>query len=215
MSRSESPPNREPALQERTAHERPKLWVELAIDVEPTRECPLGTATERELDGTLQLVGSTCHLSVRKATDGEALRTFTTQRSGECFCPDVCSTGFTPVEMAIESGTLVVRAYCRDREALVDATSRLDGRVRRWDLRRVSTTSDGEEKTDSSAAAPGNLTEKQREAVRTAVNMGYYDRPREASLGDLADRLGVTRSALSQRLNAVESKLVADLSRRL
>lgn len=215
MSRSESTPNRGRDLPDRTAHERPKLWVELAIDVEPARECPLGTASEGELDGSLQLVGPTCHLSVREAPDEEGFRTFTTRRSKECFCPDVCTEGFTPVEMAIESGTLVVRAYCRDREALVDATSRLDGNVRGWELRRVSTTADGKGKTDSSAAAPGNLTEKQREAVRTAVNMGYYETPRDASLGDLADRLGVTRSALSQRLNAVESKLVADLSRRL
>lgn len=55
------------------------------------------------------------------------------------------------------------------------------------------------------------LTEKQREAVQTAVEMGYYETPRSASPADLAETLGVTRSALSQRLNAVETKLVTAL----
>lgn len=56
-----------------------------------------------------------------------------------------------------------------------------------------------------------DLTEKQRNAVVVAVESGYYETPRKADLGDLADELGVSRSAVSQRLNAVESKLVTSL----
>lgn len=51
------------------------------------------------------------------------------------------------------------------------------------------------------------LTEKQREAAVLAVSAGYYETPRQTSLGELADRLDISKSALSQRLTAVESKL--------
>ncbi|MFC7193766.1 helix-turn-helix domain-containing protein [Halosimplex aquaticum] len=51
------------------------------------------------------------------------------------------------------------------------------------------------------------VTEKQREAVTKAVTAGYYESPRETSLGELADDLDISKSALTQRLNGVESKL--------
>ena len=51
------------------------------------------------------------------------------------------------------------------------------------------------------------LTEKQREAFDTAVSLGYYDRPREASLDEIATELGISRSAVSHRLCAVRRRL--------
>ena len=57
----------------------------------------------------------------------------------------------------------------------------------------------------------GSLTQKQLEAARTAVEVGYYENPREARLSDLADRLGISESAVSQRLTTVERKLMLAL----
>lgn len=55
------------------------------------------------------------------------------------------------------------------------------------------------------------ITNKQREAIETALEKGYYESPRQASLSDLAEELGVTDSAVSQRLGAAEKKLVKSL----
>ncbi len=44
------------------------------------------------------------------------------------------------------------------------------------------------------------LSAKQREALVAAVEMGYYDVPREASLSEVADELGVSAQAVSERL---------------
>lgn len=44
------------------------------------------------------------------------------------------------------------------------------------------------------------LSAKQREALLTAVEMGYYDVPRETSLSEVADELGVSAQAVSERL---------------
>lgn len=56
-----------------------------------------------------------------------------------------------------------------------------------------------------------HLSEKQREVVELAIEAGYYDEPRQATLSDLAEMLGVSPSAVSQRLNAVEHKLIRSL----
>jgi predicted DNA binding protein len=52
------------------------------------------------------------------------------------------------------------------------------------------------------------LTEKQRTTVELALAKGYYEQPREVALGTLADRLGVSKSAVSQRLRNAETALV-------
>lgn len=46
----------------------------------------------------------------------------------------------------------------------------------------------------------GKLTAKQLEAVELAVERGYFDTPRGATLGDLADHLGISEQAVSVRL---------------
>jgi len=61
------------------------------------------------------------------------------------------------------------------------------------------------------------LTDPQREAVRTAYEMGYFEIPRTATLEDVADELGISASACSERLRRAQTALVethvADLGR--
>lgn len=56
-----------------------------------------------------------------------------------------------------------------------------------------------------------SVTKKQWEAVTLAVELGYYDQPRESNLQQLSDELGISTSATSQRLGSVERKLVKSL----
>jgi hypothetical protein len=52
------------------------------------------------------------------------------------------------------------------------------------------------------------LTDRQREALVRAHELGYFDIPRSASLDDVADDLDITASALSERLRRAQSALV-------
>ena len=53
------------------------------------------------------------------------------------------------------------------------------------------------------------LTAAQREALSIAVERGYYDIPRRCSTADLADELGISSQALTERLR----RAVANLTR--
>lgn len=44
------------------------------------------------------------------------------------------------------------------------------------------------------------LTDRQRELLRVALDAGYFDIPRSASLGDVAAELGISGNAASERL---------------
>lgn len=62
-------------------------------------------------------------------------------------------------------------------------------------------------------ARPGvpaiDLTARQREAVRAAAEVGYYEFPRTGSIADVAERLDCATSTASNHLQKAEARLVS------
>ncbi|MFC4543776.1 helix-turn-helix domain-containing protein [Halosolutus amylolyticus] len=54
------------------------------------------------------------------------------------------------------------------------------------------------------------LTDRQRAALRLALESGYYEQPRKTSLRDLADRTAVARSTYEEHLRKAENKLLTN-----
>lgn len=63
---------------------------------------------------------------------------------------------------------------------------------------------------DSQPAGRYGLTNGQYQALSLAHEEGYYEVPREASLDDIADDLGISHQALSERLRRGVDALVTD-----
>ena len=57
-----------------------------------------------------------------------------------------------------------------------------------------------------------SLTGRQREVVRTAVEMGYYEIPREATLDDVAAELDIAASTVSDHLRKAESVVMENVA---
>lgn len=64
--------------------------------------------------------------------------------------------------------------------------------------------------TDPDAGPWFGLTDPQREAITLAVEMGYYDIPRSCTTKELADELGISDQAVTERLR----RAIAELTRR-
>lgn len=62
---------------------------------------------------------------------------------------------------------------------------------------------------DGVTASPIGLSERQREALRTAWEVGYYDVPRRSGIETVADELDCAVSTASELLRRGESRLVA------
>lgn len=60
------------------------------------------------------------------------------------------------------------------------------------------------------SGAQFGLTPKQHEALTTAWEWGYFKVPREASLDEIADQLGITKQALSERIQRAIDTFVAN-----
>ena len=56
-----------------------------------------------------------------------------------------------------------------------------------------------------------DLSQEQREALLLALRKGYFETPSEASLDDLADELGITRQALSNRIRRANEKVLTEV----
>jgi predicted DNA binding protein len=59
-----------------------------------------------------------------------------------------------------------------------------------------------------SVEAASALTDKQRETLLAALERGYYDTPREMTLSELADELGMAASTTSEILHRAEGAVI-------
>ncbi|NHN46636.1 DNA-binding protein [Halostella sp. JP-L12] len=76
-----------------------------------------------------------------------------------------------------------------------------------FSLHRLAT--DDADATPAATTGP-DLTDRQREALRTAHEMGYFEVPRGASLSEVAEELGISPPSLSERLRRGSAALVED-----
>ena len=88
--------------------------------------------------------------------------------------------------------------------AFFDALAEEVGECAGMEVLRVS---DLDPDRDNGSAVDEALPREQREALRAAVECGYYETPRRIDLSELADELGIPRSTLSYRLRRVEAAL--------
>ncbi|SFC34793.1 hypothetical protein SAMN05444422_107129 [Halobiforma haloterrestris] len=165
---------------------------------------PNATAVKRSISAD-----NVCHsaVTVESESEGEAERRYVSERiEGGCFCATLSRFDCVFDVEGVSDGSLLVSVIVEDRETIgriVDALERDATAVRLRRLTRLPNEAETSLEVDTT-----KITEKQREAVELAVELGYYGRPREATLEDLADELGISKSAVSQRLNAVETTLV-------
>jgi len=54
------------------------------------------------------------------------------------------------------------------------------------------------------------LNDRQQEVLKTAIQWGYYEHPRESTLADLATELAVDRTTVGKHLRIIESKVFAE-----
>lgn len=113
---------------------------------------------------------------------------------------------------AIEEGPVQVVLEVPDQETLVtllETISEADIPVHTESVTSARLTEERSVSVDL-----GVLTEKQREALALALDLGYYRRPRDVDLAQLAERLDITKSAVSQRLRSAEMKIIENAMKR-
>lgn len=205
--------------------ERDAVRGQITVELDPTEHCEtLTEPTAAEIlcqeikprqkfgesppgDGTRDARGDSweCHTELRH-TDGDPPRHEYRACAGcqRCICPVLASHDCLARPETITDGTLTVSVTAMSGEAFHSLTEQLRQRSSAVAVEWIQW--NGEQPADQCPA--DEITTRQQEAVETALASGYYDTPRTATLKDLAQRLEISRSAVSQRLNAAETKLI-------
>lgn len=125
-------------------------------------------------------------------------------------CPGavLATTDCIPTLEEVRDGQLIFTVLIPARDHLSEIVTRLRETGATVSVDQVLTSMDWSD-------SPPLLTVKQREAFETAIEAGYYEQPRGASLSDIAEKLDITASAASQRLTSVKRQLANRYARQL
>lgn len=187
------------------------LYVEFELSSVADVECPLEAFGEEEVTRvTQQSLGDDCHVDTTLGTDDDETEiVHSTATMGEdCHCPVFLEFDSIPEIIEVKEEHVVVRTHLADRTqlaALVDELKAVTGRLALRRLVRTDATEADQPRQTSLDLS--ELTETERATAAKAVARGYYRTPRETTIGELATEAGISDSAMSQRLSAVESKL--------
>jgi predicted DNA binding protein len=126
----------------------------------------------------------------------------------DCPCERIERFDCPIVDAHTRDGLLYLVFHAADIEQLQDIIATLRAEYPRVDIRRLLR-SDGEDgSNDLVFVDRGQLTARQREVLETAHRMGYFERPKGANAGDVADALDISRSTFTEHLAAAQTKLL-------
>jgi predicted DNA binding protein len=115
--------------------------------------------------------------------------------------PTVTELGGMVLEMHSTGGVWFVKLQVPDRDALAAFREFcLDSGIE-YRLERLY-------RTEPTRRDQHGLTDQQRKTLLTAAREGYFDVPRSSSQADLAEELGVSDSAVSQRVRRAVAALI-------
>jgi len=140
--------------------------------------------------------------------DSEIVYRFSREKGRGCACECVEGFGYPFVETHTCDGDLFLTFHVPDTESLKRVMRTLGERYSNVEVKRLIRSEDGEAENDLVLVDRGELTKKQEEALRTAHEMGYFEHPKGANAGEVAEELGITTSTFTEHLAAAQRKLM-------
>lgn len=125
-------------------------------------------------------------------------------------CPCECVEAFDRpvVDVHTRDSVLYLAFHAADMDELQEIISTLRAEYPAVDIRRLLRSTGDQGDHDLVFVDRGALTERQREVLERAHEMGYFDHPKGANAGDVADKLGISRATFTEHLAAAQTKLL-------
>lgn len=144
--------------------------------------------------------------------EGATETVYRLSRERHLACPcEVVEAFDAPVrDVAAADGALDLAFIAPDRERLAAVLDRLRTRYPTTQIRHLRSDDGG----DLVLIDRGRLTDRQREVLTTAHELGYFDHPKGANAGEVATELGIATATFTEHLAAAQSKLLESLTER-
>lgn len=128
-----------------------------------------------------------------------------------CVCEFVEETVGPVSDTYAVDGDLHVTIHARDITDLRENIRAFQDRFGDVRIEHLVSGRSDDEDSDITPVDVRRLTDRQQEVLETATEMGYFEYPRGANAGEVADELGIQPSTFTEHLNAAQSKLLDEL----
>lgn len=139
------------------------------------------------------------------STGSETIYRFERDQDEPCVCEMIERIAGPASEVRAADGTLVVTVHVETLDSVRTVVERLRGTFDDVSVRRLTNLEECED--ERSCLPAGDLTDRQREVVSTAYEMGYFEYPKGANAGDVSAALDISRSTFAEHLAAATGKL--------
>jgi predicted DNA binding protein len=171
-------------------------------------------STERNGEVTEQFQAPDAELDAEPVFDYASERVYQLTRDAEatCLC-EIIHEHETPLtDVFARDGTLHVTVHVDEVERLRTLVRNLQDQFGSVSIEYlVEGRREGTDESDVVTVDRGLLTDRQREVLQTAHEMGYFDYPRESNATTVAESLDIEPSTFSEHLAATQSKLLGEL----
>ncbi|WP_311171926.1 helix-turn-helix domain-containing protein [Halobellus ordinarius] len=164
-------------------------------------------------DAPAESVEASVDTDLREVFASGEKRVYRFERSQTRTCLCECIEQFDCPVQGIYSrdGELTVSFYAPDIDTLQSVVAQLDERWSNVAVHRLIRSNHDEGDQDLVLVDRGELTDRQREVLRTAHEMGYFEHPKRANAGEVAAELGIDPSTFTEHLAAAQGKLLSTI----
>jgi predicted DNA binding protein len=133
---------------------------------------------------------------------------FTRELGRGCPCEAVEAFDTPVIDIRTRDGMLYLVFHAAGMAELQEIIGSLQERYPTVDVQRLLRSEHDRPDENLVFVDRGELTDRQREVLETAHRMGYFDHPKTANAGEVAEELGISRSTFAEHLAAAQSKLL-------
>lgn len=140
------------------------------------------------------------------SVDDEHVYRFERNRDDECPCNRIERHGCPIKDLHFRNGEIWILFYVASLETAHDVIEELTTAYSSVSIRRILQACNGTD-SDLIFIDRNEFTDRQKEVLRTAHEMGYFEHPRDANASDVAEELGISVATFTEHLAVTQRKL--------
>lgn len=133
---------------------------------------------------------------------------FSRERGRGCPCELVEQFDCPIIDVHTRDGSLFLVFHAQDMDELQAVIEELRGRYSDMEVQRLLRSQEDQVEDNLVFIDRGDLTDRQREVLETAHEMGYFRHPKGSNAGEVAEALEISTSTFTEHLAAAQSKLL-------
>lgn len=141
----------------------------------------------------------------------ETVYEFGRDESDPCICESIQDTLGPVSEVYAQDGDLHVTVHATDVDKLRETVSNLRDQFGSLSVEYLVRSVDGGDDSEMVPVDLRQLTDRQREVLQTAKEMGYFAYPRDSNASEVSAALGIEPSTFAEHLAAAQGKLLDEL----